>query len=91
MKFITKHNIPADRWKDITYGRICANFRPEKDDPHLIQLTVRGNRINFPGDCGTPTANMLTVKILLNSVISTEGAKFMTVDIKDFYLNTPMK
>ena len=20
MKFITKHNIPADRWKDITYG-----------------------------------------------------------------------
>ena len=33
---------------------------------------------------------MLTVKILLNSVISTKGARFMTIDIKDFYLNTPM-
>jgi len=33
---------------------------------------------------------MLTTKILLNSVISTKGAQFMTIDIKDFYLNTPM-
>ena len=34
---------------------------------------------------------MLTVKLLLNSVISTKGARCMTIDIKDFYLNTPMK
>jgi hypothetical protein len=33
---------------------------------------------------------MLTTKILLNSIISTHGAHFMTIDIKDFYLNTPM-
>jgi hypothetical protein len=33
---------------------------------------------------------MLTTKVLLNSVISTKGARFMTIDIKDFYLNTPM-
>eukprot|EP00804_Cyclotella_cryptica_P014914 CCRYP_000543-RD/>CCRYP_000543-RD protein AED:0.32 eAED:0.31 QI:0/-1/0/1/-1/0/1/0/482 len=33
---------------------------------------------------------MITVKILLNSIISTLNAKFMTIDIKDFYLNTPM-
>eukprot|EP00804_Cyclotella_cryptica_P031351 CCRYP_012175-RA/>CCRYP_012175-RA protein AED:0.45 eAED:0.45 QI:0/-1/0/1/-1/1/1/0/124 len=33
---------------------------------------------------------MLTTKVLLNSVISTKGALFMTIDIKDFYLNTPM-
>eukprot|EP00804_Cyclotella_cryptica_P010234 CCRYP_016712-RA/>CCRYP_016712-RA protein AED:0.36 eAED:0.34 QI:0/0/0/1/1/1/2/0/386 len=33
---------------------------------------------------------MLTTKILLNSIISTQGARFMTIDIKDFYLNTPM-
>ncbi len=33
---------------------------------------------------------MLTTKVLLNSVISTNGARFMTIDIKDFYLNTPM-
>ena len=34
---------------------------------------------------------MLTVKMLLNSTISTKGAKFMTIDIKDFYLMTPME
>jgi hypothetical protein len=39
---------------------------------------------------GLKTANLLTVKLLINSIISTAGAKFMTMDIKDFYLNTPM-
>ena len=33
---------------------------------------------------------MTLVKILLNSVISTKGAKFVMFDVKDFYLNTPM-
>ena len=33
---------------------------------------------------------MITIKILLNSVVSARNAKFMTIDIKDFYLNTPM-
>jgi hypothetical protein len=50
-----------------------------------------GNLVNFPGDCGTPNADILTVKLLLNSIISTKNAKFMTLDIKDFYLMTPMK
>ena len=30
---------------------------------------------------------MTTVKVLLNSVICTNGAKFMRIDLKDFYLN----
>ena len=47
--------------------------------------------INYPDDCGTPTADLLTVKLLFNSVISTKGAKFMSLDIKNFYLNTPLK
>ena len=33
---------------------------------------------------------MLTVKLLFNSVVSTPGAKFPGLDLKDFYLNTPM-
>eukprot|EP00804_Cyclotella_cryptica_P021900 CCRYP_000853-RA/>CCRYP_000853-RA protein AED:0.34 eAED:0.38 QI:0/0/0/1/0/0/5/0/390 len=88
--FIHKTNVPQDHWRDIIYECI-ANFCPKKEDPHQIRLTVGGNRINFPGDCGTPTADMITVKILLNRVISTKNSKFMTIDIKDFYLNTPME
>ena len=88
--FITKDEIPFERRGDCTYGRIVANYRPEKDDPYRIRICVGGNLIKNIGDCGTPTAGMLTVKILLNSVISTPGAKFMTIDIKNFYLMTPM-
>jgi hypothetical protein len=35
-------------------------------------------------------ASHATAKLLFNSVISTPGAKFMTLDIKDFYLSTQM-
>ena len=41
-----------------------------------------GNLVNYPDDCRTPTADLLTVKLLLNSVLSTENAEFMTIDIK---------
>jgi hypothetical protein len=55
-------------------------------------MTVHStSAVNYPGDCGTPTANLLTVKLLLNSVISMPNAKFTTLDHKDFYLMTPMK
>ena len=33
---------------------------------------------------------MPTIKLLLNSAIPTQRARFMTINIKDFYLNTPM-
>jgi hypothetical protein len=89
--FKRKDEIPQERRKDITYGRIVCTFRPEKKAPNRTRITMGGNLVNYPDDCGTPTADLLTVKLLFNSVISTENAKFMTIDIKDFYLMTPMK
>ncbi len=53
-------------------------------------MVVGGDRVHYPGNAGTPTADLLTINILINSIISTAGAKIMTMDIKDFYLNTPM-
>ncbi len=50
-----------------------------------------GNLVNYPKDCGTPTADLITVKLLLNSIISMPHSKFMTLNLKDFYLMTPMK
>ena len=74
----------------MTYGRIVVKYHPKKSDSNRVRLTVGGDRINYPGDCSTPTADILTVKLLLNSVISTKGAKFMSINIKNFYLNTQM-
>ena len=89
-RFISYDGIPNDRKKDCTYERICCNFRPEKEDPHRVRITVGGDRINYPFKVGTPTADMQLVKLLLNSIISTPNAKFMSLDISNFYLETPM-
>ena len=42
--------------------------------------------MTYTGNCDTPTADLLTVKLLLNSIVSTAGAEFMMIDIKNFYL-----
>ena len=89
--FKSYDEIPNDRKKDVTYARICVNERPEKEDPNRVRITVGGDRINYTFDVGTPTADMLLVKLLFNSIISTKGAKFMSLDIKNFYLETPME
>jgi hypothetical protein len=88
--FIMRDEIPADGRCDTTYARVCINYRPEKDDPNRTQLTVGSNLIHVLGNVSTPTVNMVTVKLHLNIVISTKGARYCTIDLKDFYLNTPM-
>jgi hypothetical protein len=55
-----------------------------------MQFTVSGNRINYPGKVATPTAEILVAKMLFNSVVSMKGAGFMTMDIFNFYLMTPL-
>jgi hypothetical protein len=88
--FIHEHEVPKDRKKDVTYGSFTCTVRPEKADPNRTRFTVGGDKINYPGEVATPTADMLVAKILFNSVISTPGARFMTMDISNFYLMTPL-
>ena len=59
-------------------------------NPNRTCLTVGSKRITYPRDCGTPTVDMVTVKIHLNSVVSTKDAPYCKIDLKDFYINTPM-
>ena len=44
--FIDKSSVPADRWRNGTYGRAVVNYRPEKYDPYCIRLTVGGDCVN---------------------------------------------
>ena len=32
--FIDKANVPAERWKDVTYGHVVVAYHPEKYDPY---------------------------------------------------------
>ncbi len=89
--FIPKDKVPRARMKDVRYGLITCSIRPKKtEEPNRTRLVAGGDRVHYPFDAGTPTANLLTIKLLINSVISTPGARFFTMDIKNFCLCTPM-
>jgi hypothetical protein len=83
--------IPKDR--TVTYARIVVDYRPQKKDPNRVRITVGGNLLkdDYPGELTTRTADLTTSKILWNSTISTDGARYMTADVKNFYLCTPME
>ena len=77
--------------KDVTYGSFSCDIKQNKEEVHQTRLMMGGDKINYPDNCGTPTADMLVAKMLMNSVVSTKGARFMTMDISNFYLMTPLK
>jgi hypothetical protein len=81
--FVQKEDIPCDRKGNETHAIIVCTFCDGKKDQYRTCITMGGNLVNYPGDCGTPTANLLLVKLLLNSVISTPNAKFTTLNLKD--------
>jgi hypothetical protein len=39
----------------------------------------------------TRAAGLTTAKMIFNSTISTPGVRFLVIDIKNFYLNTPLR
>ena len=88
--FIHKHEVPKER--DITYATYVLHYRYLKSAPYRVRVTVGGNRLSYDDDAGSPAANLLETKVLLNSTISDaeQGARFMTADIKDYFLATPM-
>ena len=75
---------------NVMYAQVCVTHRPEMEDPNHTQVTVGGTLLHYPGNCGTSTVDMITVKLYLNSIISTKNACFFTIVLKDFYFNTPM-
>jgi hypothetical protein len=81
-------NIPKDR--TVTYARVVVDYRPQKQDPNRVRITVGGNLIDYPGELTTRTADLVTSKILWNSIVSTPDARYVTADLKLFYLTAPM-
>jgi hypothetical protein len=89
--FIPKDNVPRARAKDVTYSLITCLIRPEKTvEPNRTRLVAGGDRVHHPFNAGTPTANLLTIKLLINRLISTPGARFFMMDINYILLYTPM-
>jgi hypothetical protein len=68
-----------------TCAKILVDFSPQKEDPYRIQITAGGNLLMYRGNVFTRKMGLSTSKLLWNSVLSTEGMKYMCLDIKNFY------
>jgi hypothetical protein len=86
--FIKLTNIP--KYRKITYGKIVCDYKPHKTEKERVRLTVGGDRLDYSGVVATSTANITTFKILINSTLSTKYAAMMMMDIKNYYLGTPL-
>ena len=63
--FSHKHEVPRDR--DVTYATFLGDHKIEE---YRIRITVGGNMLSYEEDAGSPAANLLETKVLVNSVIS---------------------
>ena len=86
--FIPHRDVPSGR--KVTYGKKEVSIRPNKAEKYCVQLTVGGEKLVFNGETATQCAGLATTKILLNSVVSTPGARFSVINIKNMYYGTPM-
>ena len=80
--------IPKDRV--ITYARIFVDYHPQKQDPNRVRITAGSNLIQYSSELTTRTTYPTSSKHLWNSVLITDGAEYVCVDINDFYLGTPL-
>ena len=92
IQFVAFSDVPLD--KKVTYASFVCSYRPLKKEKWRIRLVVGGDKLEYSQDSGSPATDLTETKLLLNSTISDykeKGSKFMTMDLKDMFLHTPMK
>ena len=67
-----------------------VDYQPQKEDPNWIRIAVGGNLITYMGNTSTCMADLTTSKLLWNSILSTKGARYMCLDLKNFYLTAAL-
>ena len=88
MCVIHPSDIPTN--KAITYATVVCDHRPLKTEQYRCRLVVGGDKLPYASDSAAPAANLVESKILFNSTISQPTAKFMTIDISNFFLSSLM-
>ena len=92
IEFIQHACVPTDR--KVTYASFVCDHRPLKDEEWRIRLVVGGDRLTYDVDSGSTATDLLETKILFNSVfayVKKHGVKFLSMDLKDMFLHTPMQ
>ena len=87
--FIPQSGIP--KGKKLVYLKIVVDIGDHKAVQERVRIFVGGDQSDYKGETSTHTVDVTTVKMHLQSVLSTVGGKYMGLDLKYFYLATPMK
>jgi len=92
--WISITDVPRGRAISYYNPQLSRKRRPETVITGGIEYRVRGtyggDRGDYKGPTAAETADITTVKILLNSVVSDPEGQWMTTDVCDYYLGTPM-
>ena len=83
-------DIPKDWLNKICYTSVVCEVRPGNKDPNLTRITICGTNVCHPGDEGTNTASLDLIKLMIKSILSIAGAKYVCFYIENFYLSTPL-
>ena len=88
---IAYSDVPFDRRGDIVYYNpvVKQTWNDDGTIKFRVRGTAGGNLLDVPYDVSARTASLDVVKLLLHSTIS-DNKKWFTIDIKDFYLGTPL-
>ena len=81
MKFIHHSKIPIN--KKVACSGIACSIIPQKVETYRTRMIIGRNTLDYYDSTKVPTEDLMTMKILLNSVISTPGVKCMTIGIKN--------
>jgi hypothetical protein len=87
---INYHNIQLHKRKETCHTMVVSEVHPDKEDPNRTRITIGGSCICYLGNTVTNTASLELLKLLRNSVLSRKGACLSSIDLKNFYLDTPM-
>ena len=81
---IKSEDIPKDRINKICYTSLVCEVRPVKKDLNRTIITICGTNVCYPGDVGTSTASLELFKLVINSILSRAGAKYVCFDNQSF-------
>jgi hypothetical protein len=90
MRPILKAAVPADRRGDITYYNPQPGEAMLMPPKHTASGHSRWQPHQYPFDVTARTCDMDAVKMMIHSVVC-DGAHYMCIDIKDYYLNNPLE
>ena len=70
---------------------MVVDLRPNKAVHEGLRMCIGGEKMESVMNTTKRTADLTTCKLHMNGVVLMPGARFAGGDVKDFYLNIPLK